>query len=490
MISDGKILRTGSSREILNLASRRVEKIDLRKRAVIPGLTDSHIHLGNYAMMLASVDLSNVRSITSIKSLLKEAASKHSSRIWILGRGWDQEKLREKRYPNKHDLEPIPNPVFIRRVCGHIGVANSTALSTAGIVKETADPEGGVINRERGSNEPNGILKERAIDLITRAIPRNKSDLRQLLPLACKNLLKMGLTSLHCIIEDITEFAAIKALKREGKIVQTIYPILPVKNSIEYFSKSVQKHRSPGEGRSLKIYLDGSLGARTASLSKPYNDDPDNSGMLTTSHREFLEIAESAKELELQLCIHAIGDNAVHVALQTLKQVFGAKHCKRFRHRIEHASLTSAPLRSEMRQLGVIASVQPRFIYSDTWAAKRLGNQRAHQLYAFKSMLGQGIPIASGSDCPVENPDPFEGIWSAVTRPDMNPNQVLTVNQALETYTRGPAYASFSESNKGSLDSGKTANMLILDRDIFECRADNLSDVKVVSAITDGLSEF
>jgi predicted amidohydrolase YtcJ len=413
---------------------------------------------------------------------LKRAASTRSPKSWIVGRGWDQEKLQEKRYPTKKDLDSIPNPVFIRRICGHIGTANSRALSIVGISQNTQDPNGGVIERESSSNEPNGVLKERALDLVTSSIPRTDNELRELLPIACQNLLKIGLTSLHCIIEDGKELAIINAMMKKGKIPQSIFPILPMK----YFIKNLSQERNSTLHKSVKIYLDGSLGGRTAFLAKPYHDDPGNVGILTTSKEELVKIAKLAKRSGSQMCIHAIGDRAVDIALGTLRKVFGPKLCKKLRHRIEHSSLTSSSLIAKMSRLGVIASVQPRFILSDAWAVERLGVRRAKQLYMFRAMQRNHIPITSGSDCPVEDPSPWEGIWSAVSRPDGNSAQGLTVEKALNTYTECASYASFSESSSGTLEPGKNADMVILDRDPFVCEVDDLRHVKVVNTVVGG----
>ena len=466
-------------KQILPLTGRKTEKFNLEHRTVLPGLADSHIHLVGYAMMLQNLDLSTTRSIEDIQRKLAGASSKRSGKSWILGRGWDQEKLRERRYPNKRDLDIVSNPVFIHRICGHIGAANSAALALSNINRNTQDPVGGVVVRESSTGEPNGVLKERALDLIRSPASQNGKELENLLLIATRRLLKMGLTSLHCILEDRRELRLVEKLRRERKIGQLIYPILTVSSNSP--SEYLQRAKT-----AIKIYLDGSLGARTASLSKPYSDDRSTSGIMRMNWRDFREIAELAKRQKNQLCVHAIGDNAVRLAVEAFRKIFGRISCKTFRHRIEHASLTDAQLRMEMSELGLIASVQPRFIISDIWAKKRLGLDRARELYAFRSMVRQKIVMASGSDCPVENPNPFEGIWSMVTRPDRNSAEALTVREAVSTYTIGGSYASFSETSTGTLEPGKNADMIVLEQDPFRCQVQDLRTMKISHTIING----
>ncbi len=479
----------GSTREILRLKSRSTETVDLQGRVVLPGFTDSHIHLLSYGMLLRSLDLSGSQSIKEIKKRVAKSASARFADRWVLGRGWDQEKLREQRYPNKRDLdEATSNPVFLRRICGHVAVANSTALSIARIDRSTVDPEGGEIAKDPQTGEPSGILKENALDLVQRSVPRSEEETKAALVSASRKLVRLGLTSLHCIIEDAEEFRAIQNLKAGGEIPQSIYAVMPLKLMDNLVSSGLSTEKGEAALRvgGVKVYLDGSLGARTAALIQPYADAPDSTGMITTTREHLLEVAVKARRASFQLCIHAIGDKAVEMAIQTLGEIFGAQGCRHLRHRIEHSSLTSSQLISKMRKLGLVASVQPRFIYSDSWAGKRLGPRRVRHLYPFSSMVRAGIPLAAGSDCPTEDPNPIEGIWSGVVRPGLNPEERLTVRQAITAYTLGGSYGSFSENVRGTLEPGKRADMVVLDRDPFESRLECLRTIRVLCTIIDG----
>jgi predicted amidohydrolase YtcJ len=439
-------------------------------------------------MMLRNLNLYRAHSIEDIKNRVAKRASGGPPDNWVLGRGWDQEKLRERRYPEKLDLdEATSKPVFLQRVCGHVAVANSSALSISGIDRNTSDPEGGVIVKD-AKGEPTGVLKERAIDLVQRRIRRNDDEARSAVVSASKRLTRLGLTSLHCIIEDAQEYRTLKNLKDDGRIPQSIYAIMPA-NLIDHLISSGFSTEKGGDAiriGGVKVYLDGSLGARTAALRDPYSDAPDSSGMLTLTRDQLHKLAIKAGKAGFQLCIHAIGDRAVETAIEELDEVFGPKHCRRLRHRIEHSSLVSPRLIAKMRKLGVVASVQPRFIYSDSWAYDRLGSTRTRWLYPFSSMIGAGIPLAAGSDCPVEDPDPLEGVWSAVARPGLDSSERLDVGQAISSYTTGASFASFSEDSRGTLDAGKVADMVVLDKDPFKSEPGDLRNIRVVSTIIGG----
>jgi predicted amidohydrolase YtcJ len=487
-VRNGKVCQLGSSSDILKLASSSTVIIDLDGHTVLPGFHDSHIHLLNFGMLLRDLDLTKTVSIADLTRRVSEHASTAPANNWILGRGWDDEKLRDHRYPDRYDLDRITHaPVFLKRICGHVAVANSTALAMAGIDANTLDPEGGLIIRD-SRGQPNGILKERAIELVETVIPRSREATAEALTLASKKLAQLGITTLHCVIGDLNELETLQDLKRRNKIAQFIYALIPFKllDDPESFCRVTQDDTAGFRVGGVKLFLDGSMGARTAALTAPYTDAPEGTGLLTMSRDEIQNIVSKAVQRNLQLCLHAIGDRAVELAIQTITQASFANP-KNQRHRIEHASLTSEQSAKTMAKHGIIASVQPRFIFSDTWAADRLGLERLNSLYPFLSLLSAGVLLAGGSDCPVEDPNPFEGIWSAVTRPGLDAKERLTVYQALQMYTMNAAYASFSERNSGTLEVGKAADMVVIDRDPFETSSDDLRKSQVLKTIINGL---
>jgi predicted amidohydrolase YtcJ len=487
-IGNGRVVALGTNKQILPLKSKLTNTVNLRDRTVLPGFHDSHIHLLNYGMLLRTLDLSPAQSIGEIKRRVKRWTATAGDDTWVLGRGWDDEKLREHRYPTRGDLDlATSNPVFLKRICGHVAIANSAALSAARIDNRTLDPPGGRIVRD-SHGIPTGVLKETAIELVEKVVPESMDKTKAALIHASAKLSKLGLTSLHCIISGRTELKALRELKRQQRVPQSIYAIIPA-NLLESLEVPAQSWKEKGNDLrvgGVKLYLDGSLGARTAALNRPYSDDPSSSGMITFSLKELKRLASRAKASKFQLCIHAIGDKAVDLAVQIFGQTFGVKGCRQLRHRIEHASIVSEKSKREMRRLGLIASVQPRFVYSDQWAEDRLGPKRLSRLYPFASLARAGITLSAGSDCPVEDPDPFEGIWSAVARPGFDEAERLTVSEALTAYTKNPAYASFSEKFRGTLAPGNLADIVVLNRDPYESSLKSLREIRVVRTIIEG----
>ncbi len=488
-IWNGRVLDVGSDSDILRLKARSVKVVNLQKRIVIPGLSDSHIHLLSFGLLLRTLDLAGKRSISEIRKAVGRAAGEKPPGSWITGRGWDQERLAEHRFLDRDDLDGFrSHAVYLKRICGHVAVANELALTRAGIDKDTPDPEGGEIVRDSATGLPTGLLKEKALEMVEGSIPRSEEETRAALTIAAKKLLRLGLTSLHCIIEDALELRVLHLLKNRGQIPQSIYAILPVKLLDSAVSMGLAADR-PGNGfriGGVKVYLDGSLGARTAALSEPYADEPRSVGMLRMKDKELAEVVEKASGSGLQVCVHAIGDRAVETAVKALEMAPRSGSARRARHRIEHASLAPPPLFRRMRRAGIVASVQPRFIYSDSWAERRLGSRRLRYLYPFRSMLRAGLNVAAGSDCPVEDPDPFQGIWSAVTRPGLLPNERLSVGEALAAYTTSSAFASFSGTDAGTLRPGKVADLAVLDRDPFAVEPGDLSKIRVQATIIAG----
>ena len=487
---NGVVSDVGSTRDILRLRARSVHAVDLMGRTVLPGFTDSHIHLLGYGMMLKTVQLYDATSINDVRESVSKAAKKSRPEQWIVGRGWDQEKLLEHRYLESKDLDDLgSNPIFLRRVCGHIGVANSTALRIAGVNRETTVPDGGVIVTD-STGEPTGLLKESALGLVEEKIEVDDRTIEESLVRASQKLLRYGLTSFHCVLQNARESRILKRLCDEGKVKQSIYGIMPYDSFDEAVGAGVSTDLGPARPGfrigGVKIFMDGSLGARTAALTEPYSDENGTMGILTFSEQKLADTVTRAEAAGLQLCMHAIGDRALGTILKVLEDKSESSARKSLRHRIEHASLAPPALLTRMRRLGIVASVQPRFIYSDSWAGARLGERRARSLYPFRSMKTKGIPLAAGSDGPVEDPNPLEGIWSAVARPGLSPSERLTVPEAFAMYTAGGAYASHSESNSGTIRVGSKADLVVLEADPFSLATNKLRKLKVTQTIVNG----
>ncbi len=489
-VLEEKIIYVGKNSEASKLAGPDTEVIDLKGKTVLPGLTDCHVHMAGFGRSLSTLDLRNVTSIAQLKELVREKAENLPRGAWILGRGWDQEKFAENRLPTRWDLDDAApnNPVALVRVCGHICVVNSKAMEKAGINKDTEPPPGGEIDKDPLTGEPTGIIREKALDLIFKSLPKaGEDEILNFCLKACQEAVKAGLTSVHWIIESPAEMRVIQRLRKEDKLPLRVYLLIPVE-FLEHLEGLGLMH---GFGDSMikiggvKILLDGSLGARTAALHEPYSDAPETSGMLIYSQEELEKLFSKVHNAGLQLAVHAIGDKAIDMALRTFEKVIRKNPSVDHRHRIEHASVLNRELIQKMRRLGVLASVQPHFIVSDFWVEQRLGRARARWTYPFKTLLEEGVVVCAGSDCPVEPISPMLGVWAAVAK-QPNHEERLTVEEALRLYTVNAAYASFEENIKGTIEEGKLADMIVLSEDPFKVEPERIKEINVLMTIVGG----
>ncbi|MEM3356955.1 MAG: amidohydrolase, partial [Candidatus Bathyarchaeia archaeon] len=419
-VKNGKIIAVGSNEEVCKCIGRETKVIDSGKRMIIPGLVDCHVHMRGFGQFLQRLDLRNVASIAEMKQKLKDYAKENPNEAWILGGRWDQERFAEKRFPTRWDLDEAvaEKPVFLIRVCGHVGVANSKALKLAGITKETS-VEGGKIDLDESSGEPNGVLREKALDLVWKALPEpSLEEVENACLLACRKAVEVGLTGVHWIVDSAEEIRVVQKLFAEGKLPLRVYFGVPVK----FLDELVDLGLSSGFGNDMvkigfvKVFADGSLGGRTAALKEPYADEPEACGILLYTQRRLNKLVLDAHRAGLQLGIHAIGDRAVEMVLKAFSRALRLFPRVDHRHRVEHCSVLNPKLIGRMKRLGLIASVQPHFVVSDFWVVERVGFERARWVYPFKSLLREGVPIVFGSDCPVEPINPLLGLWAAVAR--------------------------------------------------------------------------
>ena len=480
-----RIVAVGSNHEISMLASPDTTRIDVKGSTVLPGFIDCHVHLIEYGLSLSNLDLRNVGSIEELKKLVSARAREASS--WVLGLGWDQEKFSEKRYPNRHDLDVASpdKPVMLRRVCGHICVVNSKALQIAQVDSKTPDSEGGVIDRD-AAGEPTGILRERAVELVERRIPvPTVEEYENAILAACRKAAEAGLTSVHCILSSEVELKALLKLRREGRLPIRFYVLVPASN----LRTAKQLGLSTGFGDewvrlgSVKIFTDGSLGARTAALDAPYNDDPMNSGVIIYGQEQLDEIVAEAQGSDFQVAVHAIGDRAIGMSLEAVGKAVSGAPRKQLRHRIEHASVLNPELIKRLRESGLIVTVQPHFVVSDFWVNQRLGPSRARFTYPFKSLLHAGLIVVGASDCPVEPLAPLLGIAAAVNR---RGPEALVAEDAVALYTRNAAYASFEENLKGTIAPGKYADLVVLEEDPRKARPSEIGGITVLMTMVGG----
>jgi predicted amidohydrolase YtcJ len=488
-VQNGRIAAIGSNAEIRKHVSSATKIIDAKNKTVIPGLIDCHVHMTEFGLFLQSPDLRNVKSIKQMQRKLREHALKRRGKGWILGGRWDQEKFAERRYPTRWDLDDAvtESPVFLVRICGHIGVANTAALRLAGITKETR-VEGGKIDLDKATGEPCGILEGKAMSLIWKAVPKpNLEAFEEACLLACTKAVEAGLTGVHWLAESTDEIQAIRNLDSEGKLPLRVYLGIPLKllDRLANLGLSFEAAGSMVKMGFVKLFADGSLGSRTAALKEPYADDPNSKGLLLNSSKKLCQLVLKAHKAGFQVGVHAIGDRGIENVLDAYEEAL--KHFPRddHRHRIEHCSILNPELITRMKRLSLVASVQPHFVASDFWICNRVGSERARWAYPFKTLLQEGVMVASGSDCPIESISPLLGIWAAVVRKD-NVEQRLNVEEALKTYTVNAAYASFDEEKRGTIEAGKQADLTILSHDLTKIPREKIRDVAVEMVIVDG----
>ncbi len=493
-IKGDRIIFVGSTEEVNKFRNSQTKIIDAEGKTVLPGLIDSHIHLIAYGITLDYIDLSAIHSIEELKHVIAEEAKKRRRGAWIIGRGWDQEKFKEKRYPNRYDLDEVApnNPIFLLRVCGHIAVANSMALKKANITRNTTDPPGGIIERDE-KGDPTGILKENAIDLMKEALPKpTKAEYILAARRAIQKCLEYGITTVHMMSALPEEVDALVKLYKNGGLKLRIRIYLDHR----YLDKLPSKLYSELKNdwirlNGLKVMVDGSLGGRTAALREPYNDDPSNQGKLTLEPKQLEDIIGKAVKQEMQVAMHGIGDRAVETILTSLENINREMDTHSLRMRIEHGSIMPLDLIKKAKKLNVIISVQPSFIGADFWILDRVGQKRIKSVYNYKTLMRHGLWICAGSDAPVAPVDTFRDLYLAVTRggkrnilAQYTPQEALTMEEAIMIYTYNGAFAGFDENKIGSIEPGKYADLVILDRKLKFSR--DLKKVKTWMTIVNG----
>jgi len=494
-IRDGKIIGVGTDEEMLSVAGKNAKVIDLEGRTVLPGFADSHVHLIEYGLMLSSaiLDVREKRSIDEIKEMVRMKAREKPRGSWITGHGWDTTILAERRSPNRWDLdEAAPNnPVMITDTGGHLCSVNSLALRLANIGKDTESPPGGKIDKDPDTGEPTGVLCETATIGIEKMVAYSDEDLVTALSCALYEAVGHGLTSVHCIVQTSQHIRVFQKLLVRDELPLRVY--LMISTSLLPHLVGLGLHTGFGDPKlkigAIKVMLDGSIEGRTAALTKPYEGEPDNLGILWLSEEKLYDIVGRAHKAGFQLAVHAIGDRAIRMVLDSIERILKEKPKEDHRHRIEHASLLDEESISRMRNLGVIASVQPIFItpYMD-WMFEPLGYKRATELgERYRTLLDAGVKVTAGSDLPADSTmSPLLGIQSAVTRHGFALGERITVKQAISLYTINSAYASFEEKLRGSIETGKLADLVVLSDDPLAIPTDRIGDIKVDMTIVGG----
>jgi predicted amidohydrolase YtcJ len=506
-----RILAVGKTADMIKLKGPQTQVIDLGGRFVMPGFNDAHLHLDDAGSTKLSVDLTGVKSLAELRERVAKKVAESNSGEWILGAGWDETLWPVKATPNKWDLDEVSagHPVFLERIDGHIAVANTRALQLGSITLASRDPQGGHIDRNE-NGEPTGILRETAQRAIRSVIPPPSHDQRRAgLELALADLAEHGVTSAQDYSPDWENFQIYEELEKEGKLTARITEWLPFDESVEELEKKRDSHSHSDptlHTGMLKGFMDGSLGSHTAALLEPYSDDPKNSGIPRYEATKLNDMTKERVLAGFQVGFHAIGDAGVQMALAAFARaekaareanVRGPTGTDEFRLRVEHAQVTTPAQIVRFKELKVIASMQPSHVLTDMrWAEARLGPKRAATSYAWLAFLKKGVPLAFGTDYPVEPVTPFRGIYAAVTRKSEDgkqeyfPEQRLTMDQAIAAYTSGSAFAEFEDKEKGKLAPDMLADFIVLDRDLTASSPEKILATKVLRTVMGGKTVY
>ncbi|HLF90719.1 MAG TPA: amidohydrolase [Anaerolineales bacterium] len=506
-IDSGHVVAVGTEEFIRNEFRGRGKVLDLNDLTVIPGLTDSHLHLKHYALSLQKVDCETA-SLAECLQRVAERVEQTPAGEWVLGHGWNQNEWPD--VPSEGGMDGFPSavildkiapdhPVFLTAKSLHASWANTAALRLAGITAQTLDPENGQIQRD-ARGEPTGILLEGASGLVSSVIPQPEPDqILQAMRVAQKTLWGMGLTGVHDF-DRRDSFIALQTLHGRRELGLRVVKTIPVEDLVHAIGVGLRSGFGDDFLRigMVKAFADGALGPHTAAMFQPYADEPENRGMLLLDSEEIMQFGRQAVENGLGLTIHAIGDRANHEVLNAyagLREHERALGLPHLRHRIEHVQILHPDDFPRLAELGVIASMQPIHATSDMIAADRFWGERSQYGYAWRELLYLDTPMAFGSDAPVDSPNPFWGLYAAVTRRRADgspgpegwyPDQRLTRLEAFQGYTTGAAFAAGMENRLGLLSPGFLADLLVLDTDPFTCEPDALRDIRPVGVMVGG----
>ena len=498
-VRGNRILAVGANVEIRELVGARTEVMDLRGRTLLPGLIDSHMHPGAYgAFKVRGVRCGpDIESIGGLLSRLEEKAMTTPEGRWILGYSLDDVRLG--RYPSREELDRAApkNPLYIQRRDGHIGVANSLALEIGGVTRETPDPPHGKIDRDE-DGEPTGVLREHAKDLVYSRVPPNTvEDYRDGLELVSEELVSLGLTTVHASMTDSKEFRAMQRLRREGGLKLRLCVHASGREEGMLEALIAAGIETPFGDDWLKItevewVLDTSTSGRTAAYYDPYVGEPDNTGILLYDQDDITERVTRAHRAGLRVGLDGIGDRGIDRALDAIEAALEEEPREDHRHRIEHCCYVPPPIQKRLKELGVIDASASGFLHDlgDAYKANR-GEEQMRWMWPHRTLIDSGIPAPAHSDCPVCSPNPWLGIYGLVTRRTSSGDVLyagegVTPMEAIRAYTIDGAFAAWEEDVKGSIEPGKLADLVVVDRDPLAIPHDDLRNVETLMTMVDG----
>jgi predicted amidohydrolase YtcJ len=507
-IRNGKIVAIGREEIVLRMRGIGTRMIDAGGKLVLPGLTDCHVHFLEGSLSLRQVNLEGAQNVADIQTLLRRYVEQHPDDYWILGRGWNYAMFAPETLPHKKYLDELfpAFAIFLQSYDEHTYWANSKALALAGITKSTPDPPNGKILRDPVTGEPTGVLKETAGDLVQKVVPKpSRVDQLNALRAGIRSAVQNGITRVHSAGDDFDALDLLQELRDERQLwirFHIAYTLNPPELRSQDLAAIETAHKKFHDDwidvDTAKFFLDGVIESHTAALLEPYSDDPTTKGSLFWDPEKYKAAVAELDKADIQIYTHAIGDYAVRTALDAYQFAAKENHSKNRRHRIEHVETVAASDIPRFGKLGIIASMQPLHSYPnddvlDVWA-HNVGPERASRAWAWKSIAAGGGEYAFGSDWPIVTLNPWPGIQTAVTRQTSDgkppggfvPFQRLTVVQAIEGYTRNAAFAGHREKTEGSLEVGKVADVIMVDRNVFEIDPRNIDQTKVVLTIVGG----
>ena len=496
----GRILAVGTAAEV-NAKAPQAKHVDMAGRTVLPGLIDAHGHVFGLGEMLTQLDLSATTSLQQALAAIGDYARANAKAAWVRGRGWNQENWKLGRFPTAQELDGVvaDRPVWLERVDGHAGWANGRALALAGITDQTPDPVGGKIVRD-AAGHATGVLVDAAQAMIQKVLPQpTEQEARTMLDRALDRMASVGLTSAHDAGIGVAHDRLYRDYADHGRLTARIYAMIGgIGADFDQLAKSGPLNTYGHDMyalRAVKLYADGALGSRGAALLAPYTDDPNSHGLLFHSNGEIDAMIAKAMKKGYQVNVHAIGDAGNRQILDTFAKEIPANRGQALRHRIEHAQVVTLTDIPRFKRIGIIPSMQPTHATSDkNMAEQRIGPERIKGAYAWRTFLAQGSRIACGSDFPVEAPNPFFGIHAAVTRQDASgnpiagwyPEQEMSLKEAFRCFTLDAAYAGHQEKTLGSLETGKYADFIVIDHDLFKISPYDIHKIGVLETWVGG----
>jgi predicted amidohydrolase YtcJ len=485
-ITRNRIVKIGTNKEIAKLIGENTKVLNFDGKTVVPGLIDTHIHVADFGRCLMWLDLTSAHSISELQTALKEKAAQTLAGKWIVGRGWNQNRFKEKRMPQTADLDAAApdNPVILYHETAMICVANTKAQQLAGITNQTVAPPGGIIDKNPQTGELAGIYRDTAASLIWKAVPEPTADeLLEAASFACQKISAAGITGVHWLVLSEVEIGIIQKLYAFGRLpfrVNMVVPEALMKKAASLKTNDPSVLRFGG----VTIDVDGYLDSKEAALQDPYSDDPGNRGKLLLTEEALAASVAKVLAAGVQPIILAMGDRAVDTVLKVIEKT----PLGNVRFRIEQAAVLNKDLVKRLKTQQVIVSIQPKVISTEfsVWSAmQRLGLERARWLHPLKTLLDAGVKVAGGSDCPMEPLSPLLGMQEVVVR-EAFPEQRLSVEQALRLYTLDAAYSSDEEKVKGSIEEGKLADLTVLNADPVSVDHGKINDINIELVIING----